>query len=80
MGHPPERHQFTETDWTAPQRPGVGAYGRSKTRAERAAWDFLAREGGALERSVINPAGVFGPVLGAGFSSSILRLKDAPNP
>jgi dihydroflavonol-4-reductase len=40
----------------------------SKTFAERAAWDFIAREGGGLELSVVNPVGVFGPVLGRLFS------------
>jgi len=31
----------------------------------------MRAEGGALELSVVNPAGIFGPVLGADFSSSI---------
>jgi len=44
---------------------------RSKAIAERAAWDFMAAEGGDLELSTINPAGIFGPVLGADASSSI---------
>jgi nucleoside-diphosphate-sugar epimerase len=33
----------------------VQAYVKSKTLAERAAWDFIAREGGGLELSVVNP-------------------------
>ena len=36
-----------------------------KAIAERAAWDFIASEGSGLELSVVNPVGVFGPVLGA---------------
>jgi dihydroflavonol-4-reductase len=51
--------------------------------AERAAWEFLAREGGSLELSVINPVGVFGPVLGPDYSTSILlvqRLMDGAMP
>ena len=40
---------------------GVSAYAKSKTLAERAAWDFIASEGGGLELSVVNPVGVFGP-------------------
>jgi hypothetical protein len=31
--------------------------------AERAAWNFIADEGGAPELSVVNPVGVFGPVV-----------------
>ena len=53
----------------------IGAYVKSKTIAERAAWDFIAREGGALELSVINPVGVFGPALGPDTSTSIQLVK-----
>ncbi|MBN8228427.1 aldehyde reductase [Corallococcus macrosporus] len=74
-GHPQDKTQFTEADWTDPRGPGVAAYQKSKTLAERAAWDFIAREGGALELSAINPVGVFGPVLGPDYSSSIMLLK-----
>jgi len=61
----------------------VGAYPKSKTLAERAAWEFIEREGGGLELSVVNPVGVFGPVLGADYSTSILivqRLMDGAMP
>ena len=64
-------HAFSEADWTDPDADGVSAYVKSKTLAERAAWEFIAREGGALELAVINPVGIFGPVLGSDFSSSI---------
>jgi dihydroflavonol-4-reductase len=53
----------------------VSAYVKSKTLAERAAWDFIAKEGGSLELSVVNPVGVAGPLLGADFSSSIQLLQ-----
>ncbi|MBM7505970.1 SDR family oxidoreductase [Agromyces aurantiacus] len=66
---------FTEDDWTDPDRPGLTAYVRSKTLAERAAWEFVDREGGGLELSVVNPVGVFGPALGADLSSSLLLLQ-----
>jgi nucleoside-diphosphate-sugar epimerase len=74
---------YSETDWTDPNAEGVQAYPKSKTLAERAAWDFIAKEGGALELSVINPVGVFGPVLGPDYSTSILivqRLMDGALP
>jgi dihydroflavonol-4-reductase len=53
----------------------VAPYAKSKTLAERAAWDFIAKEGGGLELSVINPVGVFGPVLGPDYSTSILIVQ-----
>ena len=82
-GHAPQSAPFNETNWTNPAGSDVSAYVKSKTLAERAAWDFIAREGGALELSVINPVGVFGPVLGPDYSTSILivqRMMDGAMP
>jgi nucleoside-diphosphate-sugar epimerase len=73
-GHPPQQAPFDETSWTN-LRGEMSAYVRSKAIAERAAWNFIAAEGGALELSVVNPAGIFGPVLGPDFSSSIELVK-----
>jgi nucleoside-diphosphate-sugar epimerase len=74
-GHEPRATPFDETDWTDPDTPGTSAYVKSKTLAERAAWNFMATEGGSLELAVINPVAVFGPVLGPDYSTSILLLK-----
>jgi nucleoside-diphosphate-sugar epimerase len=74
---------FNETNWTDPNADDVQPYVKSKTLAERAAWDFIAKEGGKLELSVVNPVGVFGPVLGPDYSTSILivqRLMDGALP
>ncbi|GLQ79536.1 dihydroflavonol-4-reductase [Mesorhizobium huakuii] len=60
---------FTEESWTDPTAK-VSAYVKSKTLAERAAWDFIAAEGGRLELAVVNPVGIFGPVLGSDHSTS----------
>ena len=73
-GHPPQAAPYDETSWTDVDRPGVGAYAKSKTLAERAAWDFVAKEGGP-ELAVVNPVGVFGPVLGPDLSTSIAVIK-----
>jgi nucleoside-diphosphate-sugar epimerase len=78
-GHGPREAPFDETDWTDLSAAGVAPYVKSKTLAERAAWDFIAREGGGLELSVINPVVVFGPALGPDFSSSILLLQRLMN-
>ncbi|TPN45477.1 MULTISPECIES: aldehyde reductase [unclassified Mesorhizobium] len=66
---PPDGRPFTEESWTDPTGK-VSAYVKSKTLAERAAWDFIAAEGGGLELAVVNPVGIFGPVLGADHSTS----------
>jgi nucleoside-diphosphate-sugar epimerase len=66
---------FTEEDWTNPTGRDVQPYTKSKTLAERAAWDFIASEGGALELAVINPVGVFGPELAPDYSTSVLIIK-----
>jgi nucleoside-diphosphate-sugar epimerase len=82
-GHPPRTTPFDETTWTNPDAGDVQPYAKSKTLAERAAWDFIAREGGSLELSVVNPVGVFGPVLGPDYSTSIMivqRLLDGALP
>lgn len=74
-GHKPRKAPFTESDWTDISGADVTAYIKSKTLAERAAWDFIASEGGQLELSVINPVGIFGPVLSADHSASIHLIK-----
>jgi nucleoside-diphosphate-sugar epimerase len=74
-GTPPTGRPFTEEDWTNLDGDGVSAYVKSKTLGERAAWDFIAGEGGGLELSVVNPVGVFGPVLGPDYSTSIQLVK-----
>lgn len=79
-GHAPSEQEFTEKDWTNIDAP-LGAYIRSKAVAERAAWDFIAAEGGALELAVVNPVGIFGPPLAADLSASVrlaLQLMKAP--
>src|SRR5207342_3858275 len=63
-GHPEQEAPFDETSWTNLDGPGISPYIKSKTLAERAAWDFIANEGGGLELATVNPVGVFGPVLG----------------
>ena len=73
-GHGARTAPFDETVWTD-LSVDVSAYVKSKTIAERAAWDFVAREGAGLELSVVNPTVVFGPVLGPDYSTSIAIIR-----
>jgi nucleoside-diphosphate-sugar epimerase len=61
-------HRYTEADWTDPTL-NLEPYVRSKALAERAAWDLVAELGGP-ELVVLNPTGIFGPVLGADVGTS----------
>jgi nucleoside-diphosphate-sugar epimerase len=74
-GHKPQAAPFDEKSWTDPEGVDVLPYVKSKTLAERAALDFIAKEGGGLELSVVNPVAVFGPVLGPDYSTSILLVQ-----
>ena len=74
-GHDDRTVPFDETVWTAVKGKGVSAYAKSKTLAERAAWDFVEHDGGGLELAVVNPVGVFGPLLGPDYSTSIILIK-----
>ncbi len=65
---------FTEADLTNLGAP-LAPYIKSKTLAEQAAWRFVREEGGALEFTSINPSGIFGPVLGPDYSSSVKLIQ-----
>jgi dihydroflavonol-4-reductase len=70
-GHVPRAAPFDETSWTNLEERQLTAYVKSKTLAERAAWDFMQSRGGALELATVNPVAVFGPALGSDISASL---------
>lgn len=74
-GHGQRDTPYTEADWTDPEGPAVQPYMKSKTLAERAAWDFIAREGNGMELAVVNPVGIFGPALNGDLSTTIFLVK-----
>lgn len=57
----------TEADWS--DVDSIPAYAKSKTLAERAAWDFAGESG--LELVVLNPGFVLGPLTGPGVNTSV---------
>lgn len=74
-GHPRSRTTpFTEADWTD-LNSDIPPYQRSKTLAEKAAWDFIRTEGGGLELVAIQPTGVLGPLLGNDDPPSLRAIR-----
>jgi len=72
IGYSPKPvRDYDEDDWTDPDTPGLPPYPRSKAIAERAAWDFIDREGGDTELVVINPTWIAGPTLTSSARSSL---------
>ncbi len=55
-------HVFTEGDWSDVSGD-IGAYPKSKTLAERAAWEFMDGDHSGMTLAVINPTAVAGPAL-----------------
>ncbi|ALM82347.1 aldehyde reductase [Bordetella sp. N] len=77
-GHKSMTRPFNETDWSD-LTGDVWLYQKSKTLSERAAWEFIEREGKSLELAAINPVGVLGPVLGPDYSHSIRIITNMLN-
>jgi len=66
--------RYGPEDWSDVSA-NIGAYAKSKTLAERAAW--AAAKGGAMELTVINPGAVFGPSLGAKMDGQSVTMMTA---
>jgi len=83
-GYPKSRTEpFTEADWSNPDSSAINAYTESKTRAEMRAWEIMDAAGRRSDLAVINPVGIFGPLLDddPGTSNTIiLRLLNGSVP
>lgn len=66
---------FTEEDWTV--ESGAGPYPVSKTRAERAVWQYVKENEGQLPFDVVvlNPGFILGPAPTESNSSSLLMFE-----
>jgi dihydroflavonol-4-reductase len=69
---------FGPSDWTDIDAPDVSTYTKSKTLAEKAAWDFInGQEGDApMELTVVAPGAVFGPPLGHNITGQSMSMLD----
>ena len=74
---------FTARDWTDLEGRGVNPYQESKTLAERRAWEIMDAAGRRDALAVINPGGIFGPLLDEDPGTSatlVLRLLNGSVP
>jgi len=62
--------------WSNVNAKNVGAYAKSKTLAEQAAWDFIRAQTDAkpMELSVVNPGPVYGPTLSGDLSGASMGM------
>jgi len=86
-GHAPDKESFTEEDWTVLDNPSVKVtpYMKSKTVAEKAAWNYISSDANTskMELSVVLPVLIQGPVLSKDISTStflIQKLMDGSMP
>lgn len=75
---------FTERDWTNIQnKKDSTPYFRSKTIAEKAAWDFIQQDKSELELTTICPGAILGPILEKDFGTSaniVIKTMDGSSP
>lgn len=67
--------KLSEADWTDGDSARFSPYARSKTLAERAAWELVEERGAKNRLAVVNPGAILGPVLHDDHSFS-LQLVD----
>lgn len=79
----PAGRLYDESDWSDPDWPEITPYAKSKTLAERAAWDFVRTQAPDMHLTVINPGLVIGPPLDSHIGTSLAlvqRILHSKNP
>jgi nucleoside-diphosphate-sugar epimerase len=66
---------LTEADWTDPDNLELEPDTRSKTIAERAAWELVGERGETEKLAVVNPGAILGPVLSEDRSYSLELIE-----
>lgn len=74
-GKPVHGRPLDERDWSDPENLAMTPYARSKTIAERAAWDFMAERGATAKLATVNPGAIVGPVLSEDRSYSLQAIE-----
>ncbi len=74
-GAPAASRPLTEEDWSDPDDTDLTPYARSKTVAERAAWELVGERGESQRLAVVNPGAIIGPVLSDDRSYSLQAIQ-----
>ncbi|HEY7455688.1 MAG TPA: NAD-dependent epimerase/dehydratase family protein, partial [Solirubrobacterales bacterium] len=64
-----------ERDWSDPDNMRMTPYARSKTIAERAAWDLMAERNATEKLATVNPGAIIGPALNDDHSYSLQAIE-----
>jgi nucleoside-diphosphate-sugar epimerase len=74
-GAKPAETPLDERDWTDLANPRLSPYVRSKTIAERAAWELVSEAGERERLAVVNPGAILGPALSKDRSFSLEAIE-----
>ena len=72
---PSDRGAYDERDWTDLTDPRSNGYVKSKTMAERAVWDWQAKDGADMQITMINPGFVQGAPLDPTYGTSLQLIE-----
>ncbi|SEB41360.1 dihydroflavonol-4-reductase [Tenacibaculum sp. MAR_2009_124] len=69
-------NHLNEDSWTDAKNDKVSAYIKSKTMAEKAAWDFYSNQTGPnkIQLTVVNPGPIYGPTLTGNLSGASMEM------
>ncbi|RPG43725.1 MAG: aldehyde reductase [Gammaproteobacteria bacterium TMED112] len=76
VGH--TKKEYSEKDWSYADKP-IAPYAKSKTLAEKKAWELIKNANTDTKLTVINPSGVIGPSLTSEISSTQLIIAGLMN-
>ena len=71
-----KKNHLTQESWTNSKTDKVSAYMKSKTLAEKAAWDFYKNQENSskMELTVVNPGPIYGPTLTGNLSGASMSM------
>ena len=75
LGDADKSININENTWSNVDARNLSSYGKSKTLAEKSAWEFIeSQEDPKLELTVINPGPVFGPSLNGNTDGESMKM------